>query len=66
MVALENVTNTEEKIWLRKWITIHQKNTGSIRAGKLIENWDKIVPKFVKVIPHEYRLVLETLKNKAA
>ena len=66
MVALENVTNTEEKMWLRKWITIHQENTGSLRAGQLIENWDKIVPKFVKVIPNEYRLVLETLKNKAA
>ena len=66
MVALENVSNTEEKFWLRKWITLHQENTGSLRAGQLLENWNKTVRKFVKVIPHEYRAVLETLKNKAA
>ena len=66
MVALENVSDTEEKFWLRKWITLHQENTGSLRAGQLLENWNKTVRKFVKVMPHEYRAVLETLKNKAA
>ena len=66
MVALENLTNNEEIIWLRKWITLHQKNTGSLRAGQLLENWNETIRKFVKVIPHEYRVVLETLKNKAA
>ena len=66
MVALENVTDAEEKFWLRKWITLHQENTGSLRAGQLLENWNKTVRNFVKVMPHEYRAVLETLKNKAA
>ena len=66
MVALENVTDVEEKFWLRKWITLHQENTGSLRAGQLLENWNKTVRNFVKVMPHEYRAVLETLKNKAA
>ena len=66
MVALENVSDTEEKLWLHKWITFHQENTGSLRAGQLLENWNKTIRKFVKVIPHEFRAVLETLKNKAA
>ena len=66
MVVLENLSDTEEKSWLRKWITLHQENTGSLRAGQLLENWNKCVRKFIKVIPHEYRVVLETLKNKAA
>ena len=66
MVALENVTDAEEKFWLRKWITLHQEYTGSLRAGQLLENWNKTVLNFVKVMPHEYRAVLETLKNKAA
>ena len=66
MVALENVSDTEEKSWLRKWITLHQENTGSLRAGQLLENWNKAVRHFVKVMPHEYRSILGTLKNKAA
>ena len=66
MVALGNVSDTEEKFWLHKWITLHQKNTGSLRAEQLLENWNKSVRKFVKVMPHEYSAVLETLKNKAA
>ena len=66
MVALENVTDTKEKLWLLKWITLHQENTGSLLAELLLENWNKTVRKFIKVMPHEYRAVLETLKNKAA
>ncbi len=66
MVALENVSGNEEKFWLLKWITLHQEYTGSLRAGKLLGNWNKTVRKFVKVMPHEYRTVLESLKNKAA
>ncbi len=66
MVALENVTDTEEKLWLLKWITLHQENTGSFRAVQLLENWNKTIRNFIKVMPHEYRIVIETLKNKAA
>ena len=66
MVALENVTDTEEKLWLLKWITLHQENTGSFRAVQLLENWNKTVRNFVKVMPQEYRAVLEKLQNKAA
>ena len=66
MVDLENVTDTEEKIWLRKWVTLHQENTGSLRAEQLLENWNRTLRRIVKVMPHEYRAVLGTLKNKAA
>ena len=66
MVALENVTDNEEKLWLLKWITLHQENTGSFRAAQLLENWNKTIRNFIKVMPHEYRIVVESLKNKAA
>jgi glutamate synthase domain-containing protein 3 len=32
----------------------------------LLENWNKKVRNFVKVMPKEYRAVLEKLQNKAA
>jgi glutamate synthase domain-containing protein 2/glutamate synthase domain-containing protein 1/glutamate synthase domain-containing protein 3 len=66
MVALENITDAEEKFWLRKWITLHQEYTGSERAAQLLENWNTTLGNFVKVMPHEYRAVLKTQKNKAA
>ena len=66
MVDLENVTSTEEKFWLRKWIRLHKENTGSLRAKQILENWNKTVQNFVKVLPHEYRAVLKNMKNKAA
>jgi glutamate synthase (NADPH/NADH) large chain len=31
-------------------------------ATKILTNWDEYLPKFVKVIPFEYKKVLEELK----
>ena len=32
--------------------------TGSPRAKWILENWGEMLPKFVKVFPHEYKRVL--------
>jgi glutamate synthase domain-containing protein 3 len=66
MVTLENVSDTEEKLWLRKWIERHLEYTGSVRATQLLGKWDEVLLQFVKVIPIEYHAVLESLKNRAA
>ena len=34
------------------------KLTGSPRARWILDNWDEMLPKFVKVFPHEYKRVL--------
>ena len=31
-------------------------------AAKVLTNWDEYLPKFVKVIPFEYKKVLEEMK----
>jgi glutamate synthase (NADPH) large chain len=36
----------------------HLEFTGSPRAQRLLENWDSLLPKFVKVFPIEYKKVL--------
>jgi glutamate synthase (NADH) large subunit (EC 1.4.1.14) len=46
------------KKWLRKWIERHQDYTKSCRAASLLENWEKTLSQFVKVMPIEYRAVL--------
>ncbi|MEC9070179.1 MAG: glutamate synthase large subunit [SAR324 cluster bacterium] len=63
MVDLESVDETEEKIWLRKTIERHQQYTGSQRADNLLKNWEEVLAKFVKVMPIEYKAVLEKLQK---
>jgi glutamate synthase domain-containing protein 3 len=43
----------------------HQALTGSSRAGKILENWAALAPKFVKVFPHEYKRVLGIKRTPA-
>jgi glutamate synthase domain-containing protein 3 len=39
-------------------ITRHAELTGSPRARWILENWETMLPKFIKVFPHEYKRVL--------
>jgi len=39
-------------------IARHAELTGSPRAKWILDNWDTMLPKFVKVFPHEYKRVL--------
>ena len=66
MVDLESVDDAEEKLWLQKWIARHQQYTGSELAEKLLKKWDEVLVKFVKVMPIEYRAVLEKMEKESA
>jgi glutamate synthase (ferredoxin) len=41
----------------------HQTYTRSTRAAKVLAAWDKMTPKFVKVMPKDYKRVLESIKR---
>ena len=41
----------------------HAENTGSSRATEVVLSWDEWLPKFVRVIPHDYGRVLEAQKH---
>jgi len=58
MVELEKVTKKEEEVLL-KMIKQHFKYTGSIVAKSIIEKFENEVRRFVKVMPTEYKRVLE-------
>ena len=57
-VDLEPVEDEKDIETLRYWIARHAEETGSPRANWILENWDSMLPKFVKVFPHEYKRVL--------
>ncbi len=57
-VDLEAVREKSDVELLRNLIAKHFEYTGSPRAKWILENWDTMLPKFLKVFPHEYKRVL--------
>ncbi len=51
---------------LRGLVERHLHYTGSERARRLLEDWEREIARFVKVMPVEYRRALEDLKREAA
>ncbi|KAH6565875.1 hypothetical protein BASA60_009734 [Batrachochytrium salamandrivorans] len=64
MVDLESVNNQTEIDWLKGVIDEHRICTGSAIALKCLTSWCDILPKFVKVMPRDYRAVLEALEKE--
>jgi len=63
MVGLETLTDPEEKAEVYRMIKRHFDHTGSHRAESILELWEGIVGKFVKVIPKDYQRMLECLNR---
>jgi glutamate synthase (NADPH/NADH) large chain len=49
---------------LRQLISNHIAHTGSAWAQEILDNWDDFRPKFVKVMPVEYRRALKEMEEK--
>jgi glutamate synthase (ferredoxin) len=62
MVSLEKLKDADEIEMIWKLIQRHQAYTKSERAAKVLADWLKLVPKFVKVMPKDYQRVLESMK----
>ena len=65
MVVLEKVETPEDIAELKGLIEKHQRLTGSSAASRILDSWDVSLPKFVKVMPVDYKRVLEENKAKA-
>jgi glutamate synthase (NADPH/NADH) large chain/glutamate synthase (ferredoxin) len=59
MVLLEAVESVADRELLRGLIERHARYTGSTRARVVLDSFDALLPKFVKVIPTEYKQVME-------
>ena len=49
---------------LHQLISNHLHYTGSTRAREILENWDTYRPKFVKIMPVEYRRALREMEQE--
>jgi glutamate synthase (NADPH/NADH) large chain/glutamate synthase (ferredoxin) len=66
MVELEKVTTVEDKQLLHDMITKHFMYTGSRKAKEVLDGWETMLQKFVKVMPVDYKRVLAEKKAAAA
>lgn len=51
---------------LHQLISDHHRYTGSLRAKDILDNWVEYLPKFVKVMPVEYRRALQEIEQAQA
>ena len=63
MVGLEKLEDPDEIEMIWKMIQRHQTYTHSARAAKILGTWDRMAPKFVKVMPKDYKRVLQSMKR---
>ena len=47
-------------------VNSHVEATDSVRGKWVLENWENMLPKFVKVFPHEYKRVLGISRQQVA
>ncbi len=59
MVGLGKIEDASEIELVKNLIHNHASLTGSKRAAEVLLNWEETLPKFVRVMPHDYARVLE-------
>lgn len=63
IVLLEKLEAVGDKMEVQKLVHDHARLTGSRTAEMIIANWDEYACKFVKVIPREYKRVIERISE---
>ena len=63
MVELEEVVDPDDIAELKELITEHSQITDSTVAKAILDNWSKSLQEFVKVMPTDYKRVLQERKQ---
>jgi len=66
MVDLERLDEEAEIAGVKSMIARHAEATGSVRARDVLNAWDSCVPKFIRVMPKDYRRVLQAMDRVIA
>jgi hypothetical protein len=65
-VDLDPVIDPVDIDLVHNLITRHAELTESPRAKWILDNWETMLPKFIKVFPHEFKRVLGIPRSPAA
>jgi glutamate synthase (ferredoxin) len=63
MVGIEALEDPEEIAKVRGMVEKHLEYTGSARARHVLDNWDALVPKFVRIMPKDFKRAVASLKR---
>ncbi len=66
MVGLSPVTEPEELGSVKAMVERHVAATGSVQGQRLLDRWKELSTKLVKVLPHDYRRMLESQQQLRA
>ena len=61
LVSMETVSEKYDVLELKQMITEHVENTDSEKGKQILSNFMEYLPKFKKIIPHDYRTMLQTI-----
>jgi len=64
-VDLEPLVLDADVAEVRSLLERHRDLTGSPRAAWILEHWAEVLPKFIKIFPHEYKRVLGIARAEA-
>jgi len=65
MVEVTGIDDASEIELVKNMIFRHAEYTGSRRATEILVSWDEMTSRFVRVLPHDYKRVLEGEKGSA-
>ncbi len=65
MVELSPAIELDDQKWIKLLLTNHYHYTGSTLAENILANWSQFMPRFVKVLPLDYKRVLAQSENLA-
>ena len=63
-VDLEPVIEAQDVQLVKDLVTRHMQLTDSRRAGWILDNWSEMLPRFIKVFPHEFKRVLGVSRSR--
>jgi glutamate synthase domain-containing protein 2/glutamate synthase domain-containing protein 1/glutamate synthase domain-containing protein 3 len=66
MVGIERLEDAEEIARVRGMVERHRDLTGSERARYVLESWERLLPKFVAVVPKDFKRAVASLKRAHA
>ena len=66
MVSLEKLADAAEIDEVRRMIERHVRHTRSERAKNILDSWAQVVSKFVRVMPNDYKRMLEEIEKARA
>jgi glutamate synthase (NADPH) large chain len=59
MVLMESIEHKSDREELKKLLENHAKYTGSAKAKLILDNFDEYLPKFKKIIPSDYKKIVQ-------